>query len=75
MQSLAALVVIVFVTIQAVALAALVAAFCNFPFISIVLGVLSAIAGWFTGRFRLEGIIFWALPTVAFVFAMWKACV
>ena len=72
MEGLVALVVIIWLTIQSVALASIVLTLCNAKWIGFGLAITSLIAGLYTGRFRFEGMIYWFVPLVAMVFWLWK---
>ena len=72
MEGLVALVVIIFLAIQIVAGLSITFTLFDGKWIAFGFAITSLIAGLYTGRFRFEGMVFWALPCVAAVFWCWK---
>ena len=74
MEGLVALVVIIFLSIQIVAGLSITFTLLGGKWIALGFAITSLIAGLYTGRFRLEGMVFWGLPCVAAAFWTWKFC-
>ena len=72
MEGLVALVVIVWLTIQSVALASIVMTLMNAKWIGFCFAAVALAGGMYTGRVRFEGMLYWFLPAVALVFWVWK---
>jgi hypothetical protein len=72
MEGLVTLVVMVWLSIQSVALASIVMTLMNAKWIGFGLAAVALAGGMYTGRFRFEGLIYWFLPAVALVFWVWK---
>jgi len=72
MEGLVALVIIIWLTIQSVALASIVLTLCNAKWIGFGLALAALAGGMYTGRLRFEGMVFWFLPAVAMVFWLCK---
>jgi hypothetical protein len=72
MEGLVALVIIIWLSIQFSALAAIVLTLFNAKWIGFGLALVAIAGGLYTGRFRFEGMLYWFLPAVALVFWVWK---
>ncbi|NBW19893.1 MAG: hypothetical protein EBR82_69170, partial [Caulobacteraceae bacterium] len=72
MEGLVALVVIVWLTIQAVALTSIVLTLMNAKWIGFWIAAVALAGGLYTGRLRFEGLLYWFFPLVALVFWGWK---
>ena len=72
MEGLVALVVIIWLWIQFVALAAIALTLLNAKWIGFGLALVALAGGFYTGRLRFEGMLYWFLPLVAIVFWLWK---
>ena len=72
MEGLVALVVIIWLTIQFVALTSIVLTLLNAKWVGFGLALAAILGGLYTGRLRFEGLLYWFLPAVAFVCWLWK---
>jgi len=68
MEGLVALVIVIWLAIQSVALASIVLTLMNAKWIGFGLAFVAIAGGLYTGRFRFEGLLYWFLPAVALVF-------
>ena len=72
MEGLVALVIIIWLSIQAVALTAIVLTLFNVKWVGFGLAAVALAGGLYTGRFRFEGMLYWFVPLIALVFWVWK---
>ena len=72
MEGLVALVIVIWLTIQFVALTSIVLTLFNAKWIGFGLALVAMLGGLYTGRFRFEGMLYWFMPLVALVFWLWK---
>lgn len=68
MEGLVALVIIIWLSLQAVALTSIVLTLMNAKWIGFGLAAVALAGGFYTGRFRFEGMLYWFVPLVALVF-------
>jgi hypothetical protein len=68
MEGLVALVIIIWLSIQFAALAAIVMTLMNAKWISFGLALVAMLGGLCTGRLRFEGMLYWFIPLIALVF-------
>jgi len=71
-EGLVALAIIIWLSIQFVALAAIVLTLLNAKWIGFGLALVAMLGGLCTGRLRFEGLLYWFFPLVALVFWLWK---
>lgn len=71
-ESLVALVIIIWLAIQFVALASIVLTLFNAKWIGFGLALVAILGGLYTGRLRFEGLLYWFFPLVALLFWVWK---
>ena len=72
MEGLVALVIIIWLTIQFVALTSVVLTLMNAKWIGFGLALVAMLGGLCTGRLRFEGLLYWFFPLVALLFWVWK---
>ena len=72
MEGLVALVIMIWLSIQFVALASIVLTLFNAKWIGFGFAIVALAGGLYTGRFRFEGLIYWFLPVVAGMYWIWK---
>ena len=67
-EGLVALVIIIWLTIQFVALTSIVLTLMNAKWVGFGLALVAMLGGLYTGRLRFEGLLYWFVPLVALVF-------
>ena len=72
MEGLVALVIIIWLTIQFVALTSIVLTLMNAKWVGFGLALVAMLGGLYTGRLRFEGLLYWFVPATALVFWVWK---
>jgi hypothetical protein len=68
MEGLVALVIVIWLAIQSVALASIAMTLMNAKWIGFGLAAVALAGGMYTGRFRFEGMLYWFIPAIAWMF-------